>query len=109
MTMNGIVSLFLPRPPPSITPRADALCCVATTLRLSFRAITVVFVFSRASVFSMRTSSFVHGRLRVIFFAMFLPTSFMLRYCGGAILSASVQITRTSDNARSTFSRPPSQ
>jgi hypothetical protein len=33
------------------------------------RAITVVFVFSRASVFSVRTSSFVHGRA-LIFFAI---------------------------------------
>jgi hypothetical protein len=52
--------------------RADALCCVASTLRLSFRAITV-FVFSRASDLSMRASSFVHGRLRVIFFAIVVP------------------------------------
>jgi hypothetical protein len=40
---------------------------------LSLRAITVVFVCSRASVFSIRTSSFVHGRIRVIFFAISFP------------------------------------
>jgi hypothetical protein len=51
--------------------------CVASTLRLSFRAITV-FVFSRASAFSMRASSFVHGRLRVIF----LPIAVPIQKCG---------------------------
>jgi hypothetical protein len=49
---------------------ASTRSCVAATLRFSFLAITVVFVFSRASVFSIRTSPFVHGRLRVIFFAI---------------------------------------
>jgi hypothetical protein len=34
---------------------------------------TIVFVFSRASDFIMRTSSFVHGRPAVIFFAISLP------------------------------------
>jgi hypothetical protein len=53
------------RPPPSITASFDARRYTAATLRLSLRAITVVFVCSRASVFSMRSSSFVHGRLRV--------------------------------------------
>jgi hypothetical protein len=36
------------------------------------RAITVVFVFSRASVLRVRTSSFVHGR-SFIFFAISPP------------------------------------
>jgi hypothetical protein len=53
-------------------PSFDARPYIASTLRFSFRAITI-FVFSRASVFSMRTSSFVHGRLRVIFFAISVP------------------------------------
>jgi hypothetical protein len=35
------------------------------------RAITVVFVFSRASDFNVRRSSFVHGRSFVVFFAIF--------------------------------------
>jgi hypothetical protein len=65
--------LCLPRPPPSITASFDARRYTAATLRLSFRAISVVFVFSRASVLSIRTSSFVHGRLRVIFLAIFFP------------------------------------
>jgi hypothetical protein len=39
------------------------------------RAITVVFVFSRASALSERTSSFVHGRSFVIFFAIISPRS----------------------------------
>jgi hypothetical protein len=49
------------RPPPSITPSLIAFSYVAPTLRFSFRAITLVVTFSRASVFSVRTSSFVHG------------------------------------------------
>jgi transposase len=55
--------------PPSITPSFDARPYIAPTLRFSLRAITV-FVFSRVSVLSMRTSSFVQGRLRVTFFAI---------------------------------------
>ena len=47
---------FLLRPPPSVTPRTDAFCRVACTLRFSLRAIEAVFVFSRASVLSVRTS-----------------------------------------------------
>ena len=58
--------------------RFDARRYTADTLRLSSRAITVVFVCSRASVFSMRSSSFVHGRLRVIFFAISVPHAPML-------------------------------
>jgi hypothetical protein len=43
--------------------RASLLFCfVAPTLRLSFCAIAVVLVPSRASVFNVFTSSFVHGR-----------------------------------------------
>jgi hypothetical protein len=68
----GSHALFF-RPPPSITASFDARRYTAATLRLSFRAMTVVFVFSRASDFSMRTSSFVHGRVRVIFFAISFP------------------------------------
>jgi hypothetical protein len=64
---------FLPRPPPSITASFNARRYTAATLRLSFRAITVVFVWSRASVFSMRSSSFVHGRPRVIFLPIVVP------------------------------------
>jgi hypothetical protein len=64
---------FRPRPPPSTTASFDARKYTAATLRLSLRAITVVFVCSRASVFSTRSSSFVHGRLRVIFFAIIVP------------------------------------
>jgi hypothetical protein len=52
ITMNETVplhALFF-RPPPSITPRTDSLCRVASTLRFSFRAISTVFVFSCASI-----------------------------------------------------------
>ena len=45
---------------------------MAPTLRLSLRAITLVFTFSRASVFKVRTSSFVHER-SFVFFAISLP------------------------------------
>ena len=36
----------------------------------TLRAITVVFIFLRASVFSVQTSSFVHGRSFNVFFAI---------------------------------------
>jgi hypothetical protein len=93
MPVNETVAFhapFLPRPPPSVTARADALCCVAATLRLSLRAITVVFVFSRASVLSVRTSSFVHGRLRVIFFAISVPHAPMLPTNQSAIVDQKI-------------------
>jgi hypothetical protein len=48
---------FLPRSAPSITPSFDARPYIASTLRFSFRAITI-FVFSRVSV--LIRSSFVH-------------------------------------------------
>jgi hypothetical protein len=64
---------FFPRPPPNITPSLIACCFVAPSVRFNLRAITVVFVFSRASVFSVRTSSFVHGRSFVVFFAILFP------------------------------------
>src|SRR4029077_3337265 len=48
---------------------------VAPTLRLSLRAITLVFTFSRASAFIMRTSSLVHRRSLVVFFAISAPSS----------------------------------
>ncbi len=47
---------------PSVTPCLEACWYVAPTLRLSLRAITLVFTFSRASVFKVRTSSFVQER-----------------------------------------------
>jgi hypothetical protein len=50
---------------------------------LSFRAITVVFTSSRASVFNVRTSSLVHGRNFVFFFAIALPIPF--RICGATL------------------------
>jgi hypothetical protein len=56
--------------PPASRP---ALMPADTPQRRPERAITVVFVCSRASVFSMRTSSFAHGRLRVIFLAIVVP------------------------------------
>jgi hypothetical protein len=70
-------SRFL-RPPPSVTPNLIAFWCVAPTLRLSLRAITVVFVFSRARPFNIRTSSFVHGRTFKGFFAISVPHASML-------------------------------
>ena len=48
------------RPPPSATASFEARRYTAATIRLSLRAITVVFVYSRASISSVRTSSFVH-------------------------------------------------
>src|SRR5712664_986519 len=59
---------------PSLTPSMLAFCCVARMVRLSSRAITLVFVFSRAMVFSTRTSSLVHGRGFFVFFAIALST-----------------------------------
>jgi hypothetical protein len=46
---------------------------------LSLRAISVVSTFSRAIVFNMRTSSFVHGRSLIIFFAIRFPQVLLLR------------------------------
>ncbi len=57
---------------PSFTPCLEACWYVAPTLRLSLRAITLVFTFSRASVFKVRTSSFVQERSFVVF-AISLP------------------------------------
>jgi hypothetical protein len=48
---------------------------IAPTLRLSLRAITLVFTFSRASAFIKRRSSLVHRRSLVIFFAISVPSS----------------------------------
>jgi hypothetical protein len=63
--------LFLfPRLPPRVTPSLIAFCFVAWGVRFSLRAITVVFVFSRASVFNVFTSSFVHGRSFTFFAAI---------------------------------------
>jgi hypothetical protein len=45
---------------------------VAPTLRFRRRAITVVFVFSRARALSVRMSSFVQSRRFTIFFAIFV-------------------------------------
>jgi hypothetical protein len=59
------------------TPSLDAKRYIAPTFRLSFRAITIL-VLSRVSDLSMRTSSFVHGQLRVIFFAILVPHRSML-------------------------------
>src|SRR6516225_7306610 len=51
-------------------PSALAFCRVAVGVRFSLRATVLVFVFSRTSVFSMRTSSFVHARDLFGFFAI---------------------------------------
>jgi len=56
--------------PASFTPSAPAFCRVAVGVRLSLRATTLVFVFSRTIVFSIRTSSFVHGRDFFVFFTI---------------------------------------
>jgi hypothetical protein len=69
--------LFLVREMPTDTPSAVALAYVAPRVRFSFRAITNVFVFSRASVFSVRTSSSVHGRGFVVF-AILSPSSMLV-------------------------------
>ena len=51
-------------------PSALAFCRVALAVRLSLRATTLVFVFSRSMVFSIRRSSFVQGRGFFVFFAV---------------------------------------
>jgi hypothetical protein len=58
------------RDPASFTPSMLAFCRVAPSVRLSLRATTLVFVFSRTSVFKRRTSSFVHGRGFFVAFAI---------------------------------------
>ena len=65
--------------PDSFTPSVNAFCCVARKVRFSLRAITVVWIFSRTSVFSMPMSSFVHGRNFVVFFAIALYLSHVPR------------------------------
>jgi hypothetical protein len=62
------------RDPASLTPSAVAFCRVALSVRLSLRATTPVFVFSRTSVFNMRTSSFVQGRGFAVFFAILVSS-----------------------------------
>jgi hypothetical protein len=71
--------LFLVREMPTDTPSAVALAYVAPRVRFSLRAITIGFVFSRASVFSVRTSSFVHGRT-FAFFAILFPMPALFPY-----------------------------
>jgi len=74
----GLLHRRFLRPPPSVTPNLIAFWCVAPTLRLSLRAITLVFVFSRARPFNIRTSSFVHVRTFKGFFAISVPHASML-------------------------------
>jgi hypothetical protein len=49
------------------TPRLNALYRVAPTVRFNVLAILAAWVFFRASVFNVRTSSFVHARRLDIF------------------------------------------
>jgi hypothetical protein len=70
--ISSIFDQTSPRTAPSIAPSFDPRRYIASTLGFSFRA-TTIFVFSRVSDFSMRTSCFVHGRLRVTFFAISFP------------------------------------
>jgi hypothetical protein len=56
--------------PASFTPSVSAFCRVAPTVRLSLRATTVVFVFSRAMVFNIWTSSLVQGSRGFLFFTI---------------------------------------
>src|SRR6266576_5709608 len=65
-------SLRFFRGAPSDTPSLDACVYSAPTLRFSRRAITVVFVFSRARVLSVRMSSFVQSRRFTVFFAIYV-------------------------------------
>src|SRR5262249_19755749 len=59
--------LFRRDAPARFTPSALAFCRVALYVRLSLRAITLVFVFSRVMVFSVWTSSLVHGLDFIVF------------------------------------------
>jgi hypothetical protein len=63
-----LYALFFPRPLPALHRAPSPSDMSLPGCRLSFRAITVVFVFSRAAAFRVRTSSFVHGRSFVIAF-----------------------------------------
>jgi hypothetical protein len=65
-------SLRFLRGAPSDTPSLDACVYSAPALRFSRRAITVVFVFSRARVLSVRMSSFVQSRRFTVFFAIYV-------------------------------------
>jgi hypothetical protein len=70
--------IFFPRRASNDTPRRNALLRVAPSVRFSFRAITVVFTLPRASVFSMRTSSFVQSRRFIVFFAISVLRALLL-------------------------------
>ena len=54
----------------SETPRENAFCRVAPSVRLSSLAIFLAFVFFRASDFKVRTSDDVQGRFFVTFFTI---------------------------------------
>jgi hypothetical protein len=64
--LPAYLALFLVREMPTDTPSAVALAYVAPRVRFSLRAITIGFVFWRASDFNRRTSSFIHGRTFVV-------------------------------------------
>ena len=57
----------------SETPKLNAFCLVAPSVRFRDRAIFLAGIFCRARVFSSRTSSFVHSRRLDRFFAMVAP------------------------------------
>jgi hypothetical protein len=58
----------------SDSPRLNAFCRVAPSVRLRVRAILVARVFLRASVFNVRTSDRVHER-RFLSLAIYRPPS----------------------------------
>jgi hypothetical protein len=62
-TSRLAVALLFRWDPANFTPIMLAFCRVAPSVRLSLRATTLVFVLSRAMVFSIRTSSLVQGFL----------------------------------------------
>jgi hypothetical protein len=104
----GFHFLLLFQPPPNVTPRCMAFWCVAPTLRLSLRAMTVVFTFPRANVFNMLTSSFVHGRSFVVFttsvpHAPMLPTNQRRSY------NKTARLARRKCNVHAGPRRPPHQ
>src|SRR6266852_121287 len=77
-----VITRFGRDAPASFTPSAPAFCRVAVSVRLSLRATTLVLVFSRTMVFSICTSSLVHGLGFLVFFAIAFSSESLRR--GGA-------------------------
>jgi len=96
--MNGDQShafLFRRDAPANLTPSAPAFCRVAVGVRLSLRVTTLVFVFSRTMLFSVRMSSLVHGLGFFVFFAIGrfisgIPWPHLAHFCAGRLRGLAV-------------------